>query len=281
MSVLAYYGGKAFYADDIADVLERVCAGRKPKKYVEPFCGWCAVLERVAARGGLGAKALVGSDFNKSVVRFWQGLSRRTWRPPTKPVSKEQWERLKRGPPSALKAFAGVCYSFNGRYFNSYRAPQNPDLSKLQDRADALKKVEFFHRSYDDPAYLAEKGCLFYLDPPYVSRAFDYRHDPTHLPRTGDKRKMVVSSVNGLGKTPFDHRRFWDVARRLAKHNIVVVSEYHAPRDWTCVATLGKKGHKAYHHVNSVSKHKEKLFVWNPAAAPAPVPRPAGARKPM
>lgn len=253
MSAFTYYGGKAMYAKDIAEVIERQCEGKRVDKYVEPFCGWCSVMARLISNGKLQAKQFVASDYNKSLVMMWKGLSRGTWKVPTRAITKKEWLQLKDAPPSALKAFAGVVYSFNGRYFSWYRVPLRPDSQRLHQRGDILAPVRFAHKKYDDKDYLAMRGCVFYLDPPYQARAFEYKHD------TGKAGDI---------KTPtFDHARFWEVARQLAKNNVVIVSEYAAPRDWKCVAVIGKRGHKEFANVNCVSPNPEKLFMWAPRPA--------------
>ena len=249
---LSYYGGKTLYANDIAAAIEEICKGRRPRRYIEPFCGWCSVVSQLRANGRLKVDEFVASDYNKSIVSMWRGLSRRTWKPPDRVITKEEWERLRDARPSALKGFVGVVYSFNGRYFNWYRAPPHTRAERLQKRADALAGVTFLHRKFDDPEYLAARGCIFYLAPPYqqtVSRVLHYRHDGT-----GGK----------LSTTPFDHDHFWNVAKGLARHNIVIVSEYQAPPGWTCVRTLPKKGMAANADVNSVNPSLEKLFMFGP-----------------
>lgn len=246
---LRYYGGKEFYATEIAAVIEERCRGRRVNKYIEPFCGWCSVIARLRSNGALQVGEFVASDYNKSIVMMWRGLSAGTWRLPTREIPKEEWLRLRDARPSALKGFVGVVYSFNGRYYNWYRAPGNAGLDRLRARAKDLAGVTFAHRQYDDPEYLAARGCVFYLDPPYKqtgSRLFYYRHDGR-----GGK----------LSTTPFDHDRFWRVARQLARHNIVIVSEYQAPPDWTCVRTLQKRGATVNARVNSVNPSLEKLFM--------------------
>ena len=263
---LSYYGGKTLYAKDIAACIEEACKGRRIRKYIEPFCGWCSVVSQLRANGNLRAQDFVASDYNKSIVHMWRGLSRHSWKIPDRVITKHEWEQLRDARPSALKGFVGVVYSFNGRYFNWYRQLPRAGAGRLQERADALAGVAFLHRRYDDPDYLEAKGCAFYLDPPYkqtLTRVLHYRHDGT-----GGK----------LSTTPFDHDRFWEVAKRLSKHNVVVVSEYQAPPGWRCVRTLQKKGTAVNAEVNSVNPSLEKLFMFGkpersaPAAKAAPPP---------
>lgn len=268
MSAFTYYGGKTLYSKDIAAFIEKACEGRRVDKYVEPFCGWCSVISQLVTNGKLRPKQFVASDYNKSLVQMWRGLSRRTWKVPDRVITKKEWLALKDAPPSPLKAFVGVIYSFNGRYFSWYRVPLRPDSHRLQERADLLSKVKFLHKKYDDPEYLQARNCVFYLDPPYQSRAFEYKHD---------------TNSGAIATPTFDHAHFWDVARQLSKHNIVIVSEYTAPPDFKCVSTLEKRGQKNNQNVNCVSPHPEKLFMYKPrvsqrAAQPVSRRTPSSAR---
>lgn len=246
MGAFAYYGGKSLYAKHIAAFIESACEGKRVSRYIEPFCGWCAVASRLSVNNRLRVQEMMASDYNKSVVALWQGLSRGTFAVPTRVISKTEYFALKDGPPSALKAFAGICYSFNGKYYTGgYRTPVYKDSHRLQLRADTLKKVKFRHRRFDDTRYLGERGCVFYLDPPYRSRHADYPSDGT----------------KGIQKEDFDTAAFWEVARRLAQHNVVIVSEYQAPKGWKCVLNLGKKGPSVNKKFNTVSAYPEKLFM--------------------
>ena len=86
-------------------------------------------------------------------------------------------------------------------------------------------------KSYED---ISIEGALIYCDPPYEG-TIKYKDD-------------------------FDHKTYWDWARKMSKNNIVLCSEYNAPEDFKCIWTkeLTTTLDKA-----SRSKAVEKLFKYN------------------
>jgi hypothetical protein len=56
-----------------------------------------------------------------------------------------------------------------------------------------------------------------------------------------------------------DHEKFWDWARKMSKNNIVVISEYKAPKDFHCFKKIGKGKTNA----GKESKGNEKLFIFS------------------
>jgi DNA adenine methylase len=162
------------------------------------------------------------SDANESVILFLNDVSRGIFVPPPD-VTREEYYALKASPsPSALQAFAGVIYSFNGIWFNNYAGSyagaglkaRNTFPGKTVKRLKPLSCVEFKHAMYHE--YADHEGCLFYMDPPYK------------------KRREKYKTFNGV-PIPFDTDEFWEFTRKLSKKNTVLVSEYEAPDDFECI----------------------------------------------
>jgi len=57
----------------------------------------------------------------------------------------------------------------------------------------------------------------------------------------------------------FNHNKFWNIIRKWSKNNIVIVSEYTAPKDFKCIWKKKKKFN--YICDNSIKKYIEKLFI--------------------
>jgi DNA adenine methylase len=227
MGINRYYGGKYKYAKKIANAIERYAS--RHETYIEPFCGWCSVLSEVVDRKLF--EKHIASDANESIVMFLHDTSRGDFVPPGF-VSEDEYNDLKsQKSPSALQAFAGVCYSFNGTWFNGYGPRSDPEHHyKNSERFSPilcsyfgkLKDVQFGHEMYEE--YVDHEGCFFYLDPPYKSRGKKYKFsDGTTI--------------------PFDTDEFWEFARKLSATNTVMVSEYEAPEDFECVLEFkGRNG---------------------------------------
>lgn len=80
-------------------------------------------------------------------------------------------------------------------------------------------------------------GCVFYLDPPYK----------------GTKQ---------YEKQSIDYNYFYDFCRRLSKNNIVLISEYNMPQDFTCIWEKERTVLQKSNRVNG-DKATEKLFIYN------------------
>lgn len=152
----------------------------------------------------------LASDFNESVIEMWKA-AQKGWKPP-KTCSKRKYNTLKRSPvASAEKGFCRHQFSFRNAFFSSY----GPDYGKSKDVTSAASEiaedlfdVRFYYGSYDQFSNL--KGYVIYCDPPYQNTTCDY-----------------VST--------FDNSKFWDWIRMMSRHNIVLVSEYTAPKDFKTI----------------------------------------------
>jgi DNA adenine methylase len=218
MGINKYYGGKHRYASKIVEVIDKYA--NEHHTYIEPFCGWCSVLSKVVDRKIFNEH--VASDANESIVKFFHESSRGTFVPPDD-VSEEEYHILKNQQvPSALQAFAGICYSYGGIWFRSYGANSDPKHfgtrhtfpEKIMERVKKLKDVTFAHALYHE--YANREECFFYLDPPYKGRRENYKN-------------------NIDAEIPFDTNEMWEFARKLSEKNTVLVSEYNAPEDFECV----------------------------------------------
>jgi hypothetical protein len=116
MGINKYYGGKNRYAPKMIPILEKYSNGHKT--YIEPFCGWCSVLSRVVDKDIF--ERYIASDANESIVMFLHETSRELFTPP-EDVTLDMYLQLKNeNNPGSLQAFVGICYSFEGEWFNGY-----------------------------------------------------------------------------------------------------------------------------------------------------------------
>lgn len=147
-------------------------------------------------------------------------------------------------------ALIGYCASYGGRYWdggfarnsrsddrNSSTIKYTNNLKNLRNQAPNLNGIEFSCRDYKDYLNMGIKNTLFYLDPPYK----------------GTKQ---------YSKQNINYEEYYDFCRELSKDNIVVVSEYNMPDDFTCI---WEKERKVLQKSDRVTGEKavEKLFVWN------------------
>lgn len=106
-------------------------------------------------------------------------------------------------------------------------------LNNYKKQLPSLVDVKF--TSFDYAYYSNCKNCLIYCDIPY---------------KNTNKIKYIQD---------FDDDRFWQWARDMSKHNVVLISEYDAPNDFKHV---WNKEVCVSMNYNSRHKRVEKLFVW-------------------
>lgn len=212
----AYHGGKQRHGPAIRDAIvsyERRM-GHRPMPLLVPFVGMAGVA-RCFARAG--DRKIVVSDTNPDIIALLRAARNPSHRFPTT-CDRQEFDRLKRTRRvSAKKGFVGIACSFNGNYFRGFRNPSTQTRDYIGETRRALRRLGSALRGVtiaDACSYDAfePRGMTVYADPPY--------------------RGNNIQSQYFQG---FDHQAFWDTMRRWSKHNLVFVSEFQAPADWTSV----------------------------------------------
>lgn len=229
-----YGGGKAKLGKEIYQVIKDVetITGRGGT-YFEPFCGLLGVQIHFAIEG----RKSLACDSNKDIILMFQALQK-GWIPPSE-CSKKKFDSLRLSSEhTPERGYLGVACAYSGIFFSGYRTSfgrrnylQN-FKNGIMKMVPYLDKIRFLSgRSYDR---FRPKGMTIYCDPPYRGNGFRSEH------------------FQG-----FDHEKFWEVMREWSRDNLVIISEYDAPRDFICI--WEKKTRATYH---SASVHRvEKLFI--------------------
>ena len=167
-------------------------------------------------------------------------LVRDAWKNGTDKDKYEQW----------YVGNVGFLASYNGRWFDGgYAKPyivKTPNGSKTHDgyqgskrnlekQASNLFNITLKCNEYKEYTPQHYKGCVFYLDPPYLN-------------------------TKSYGINPiFDHEVFWGWARELSKNNYVYISELVAPKDFEIVWNRSTLVSINAQHKNT---RNECLFKW-------------------
>ena len=233
-----YLGGKFRTAKPICAFLNSIALaewGGEPPCYIEPFVGGANIVPKLAF------KHRVASDVNEAMITLYRSLQC-GWVPPTT-VTEDEYAYYKKMQDATdpMTAFVGIGCSFSGKWFGGYARDPKSDrnyalnaqrsLIKLAPKLDGIlfNSVPY---SWYDPV-----NSLVYCDPPYAG-------------------------TTGYAGTPtFDHGVFYDVVRKWAvKGNVIVVSEYNAPKDFECV--LAMNTHTDMQTKNGGKESRtEKLFM--------------------
>lgn len=238
----SYHGGKQHCGPEIASIILQILNifNIEISGYCEPFCGMLGVYKHIIPSLPSNIKFLAG-DQNKSLILMWKSIQS-GWKP-SKNISLSKYLSLKyNNKSSPTKGFVGHHYSFGGKYFQGY-VYKNPDkvIKKLSSFTDIknFNKIKFKNSYYTSFSHL--KNFLIYCDPPYSIYSKYYNDNNSQL--------------------KFNSDEFWDWVRYMSKHNIVLVSEYSAPKDFFRI----KICKKIISYGNSSPKfNTEYLFIYKP-----------------
>jgi DNA adenine methylase len=242
----AYHGGKYRHGKQIAEIINELYDKCRVdiNGYIEPFCGMCGVYRHVV---NMLPKSLkyIASDQHDSLILMWKALQN-AWIPPKKDCSVKQFDRLKHSAPSAIKAYYGFGSSFSGIYFCGHRSKYNDDTFKenksdeLVDIAKDMKNVKFYKRCYSYYTINKFTNYIIYCDPPY-----------------SNTRNNLYYNDDTLTLLKFDSTQFWNWCRIMSKCNIVLITEYNAPKDFVPIYTF--KNNSVYRSKQTTKL--EKLYI--------------------
>jgi DNA adenine methylase len=156
-----YLGGKTRIAKQLADVIDSV---REPGQVVwDAFCGGLSTSVALSRKGPVWS-----TDVNVALVAMYKAIQA-GWDPPDV-VDEHTYKRARDLPDTdPLKAYAGFCASFGGKYFGGYARGENRNWAAEGKRG--LKRdlpglnVDCLDFMSVSPTPL---DVILYLDPPYA-----------------------------------------------------------------------------------------------------------------
>ena len=231
---MKYLGSKARFAKDLLPIILK---DRQPNQaYVEPFAGGMNMMDKVEG-------IRIANDQHEELMAMWQALIYEHWDPP-KSVSEAEYKHIQYNRnqyPKYLVAYVGF-NSFGGKWFAGYRRDNvgrrdywGEHYRNITKQVPKLNGVQLSCKPYTELEL--PENSIIYCDPPYAATT-KYRRD-------------------------FDHDQFWDWCRqqRRAGHQ-VFVSEYNAPKDFTCIWEKGSKTTFSWQADSlSINDRVERLFV--------------------
>lgn len=248
---MKYMGSKNRHAKELLPIILK---HRKTDQwYVETFVGGANMIDKVDGKR-------IGNDYHPYLISLLNHVQSEGEMPDfvteqeyanVRVMLKETDVRTITRIPDWKIGFIGFCCSFGGKWMGGYARnikKDYPDAEILNStthnycsqskrnllkQAPNLKGVIFTNKSYLDIEF--KKECVIYNDPPYAGTT-KYSSD-------------------------FDHEKFWDWCRKLAKEgHQVYTSEYTAPEDFVCVWEKPTKANFSLQ--NDVDKNRtEKLFI--------------------
>ena len=244
---MKYMGSKARIAKHIVPIIQKYIDDNNITTYIEPFVGGANVIDKIKC------KQRIGSDKNQYLIALLQRVQagQHLYEAVDKELYNQARTAFNQGNTSEFEDWQvgniGFIASFNGRWFDGgyakpgyektknglrFRDYYNEAKNNLLKQAPDLKGIEFMCRDYTE---VNPKGCLVYCDPPYQGT------------------KQYANAMT------FDYDVFWDTMRKWSENNIVIISEEHAPDDFSCIWEQEvSRSIKA----DDKSKSVEKLFIY-------------------
>ena len=192
-------------------ILPIILKDRKPDQwYVEPFCGGCNSLDKVA-------NPRIGNDSNKYLIALLKEMQTQIpFNPPH--IGEVEYRAIQKNKemyPEWIVGYVGFNLSFAAKFFGGYRRDkagirnyENEARRNLQAQQNLLAGIDFYCMDYR--SLLIPENSIIYCDPPYKGTT-QY-------------------------KDKFDHFAFYDWCREMKrKGHTIFVSEYSMPNDFVCV----------------------------------------------
>ena len=247
---MRYYSGKNRIGTTIEKELVKIKEQHTNvnfEGYLEPFCGSLGVFKHMTKH----FDKCFATDGNEDIIMLWNAVKDKTFEEPF--MTKELYRDLKKTiAPSALKAYAGFACSFLGTWFGSYiEEDDHKRYQSVMKNHSQIQNAQFDSKCYQELESKVAAGNYFiYCDPPYKNTTCAFG------PIKDTKKN-----------TKFDSEEFWIIMERWRSYgNVVVVSEFNAPANWTCVWSKirSKKVNNSKTKSKSPTDNKvfeEKLFV--------------------
>ena len=228
---MRYVGSKRVLAKEIVPFINKALEIFPDGKYIEPFVGGCNMITQVDHH------TTIGYDANKYLIALLKEAK-------TNPENLTQAQCISRNAYKYVKnnkdlfhswyvGAMGFLPTYSNKWMGTYFDDTNPGYFSGSTRSllkQDLTRIELINADYKNIPI--GKGNVIYCDPPY--KIYDYY---------------------GM---PFNHDEFYAWVRNISKDNIVIVSEYEMPSDFSCIWQKEVKpqiNHKA-------RKRFEKLFVY-------------------
>ena len=233
---MKYVGSKNRISKYIAPILQGYIDRNNVEIYYEPFVGGANMVDKIHC------SSRIGNDIHPQLIAMFNALQK-GWIPPSH-ISEEEYNRVRDNKdqyPDYYVGYVGFNATFGAKYFGGYArgfkadgvTPRNISgeaYRNLIKQLPYIADVKFICSDYLDNEYNNLHNALIYCDPPY-------------------------QGTTKYSTETFNNDTFWNWCRKMSKDNKVFISEYNAPKDFTCIwekqVTTSLKVHE---HENRIEK---------------------------
>lgn len=198
-------------AKDLTPIIQSYITD-KTKGYLEPFVGGANMIDKIICSNK------IGTDIHKYLIAVLQKLES-GWIPPEN-ISEELYKDVQNNKekyPDYLVGYVGFQLSYGGKWFGGYRkdkiGKRNYSLEAYNNtikQIPNLKGINFKCIDFRDLPLEKIKGYVIYCDIPY---------------RGTTKYKTET----------FPYEEFYEWVKVASVNNIVLISEYSMPEEFTCI----------------------------------------------
>ena len=233
---MKYMGSKNRIAKHLLPIMLDAAEKAGITTWVEPFVGGANMIDKVPDTFNR-----IGYDLNPHTIAALIAIRDMANELPDS-VSEEEYKSLKGSIPQPITSWIRFVCSFGGKFENGYARESGSDATTFcgygkrnaQKQSPKIQGVVFQCMSYQD---VDVSNALICCDSPY-------------------------QGATGYKTGAFDHDAFFDWCRKMkAKGNVVFVSEYNAPDDFTCVWQGEVKTNFASGRSGATHNAVEKLFL--------------------
>ena len=222
-----YLGSKDRLSKDLAPIIQSYIT-EDTKGYIEPFVGGANMIDKI------DCPVRIGSDIHPQLIALLQKAKTDVNNIPDN-ITEEDYKRVKDNKeeyPDWYVGLVGFCATFVSKYYGGFAE----GIRNLKKQAPKLSDIDFFCDDYKN--FLVD-GFVIYCDPPYCGTT--------------------------KYSSEFNHDEFYEWVREMSKTNVVLVSEYEMPNDFTCI---WEKEHTVTLDSlrKSGSKRTERLFIYEGAS---------------
>lgn len=235
---MKYVGSKNRLSKDLVPIIQSYIDKYNITDYYEHFCGGANIIDKIKC------KNRYGSDIHPYLIALLKQTQTDTSVFP-ETISEDEYRRVRDNKEQYSDWYIGLvgfCASYNSKWFGGYANKVKTKIGTIRNYTDEairnlikqapnLKGIKFECKDFRD--YNNIKGALFYEDIPYKGTT-----------------KYKVDSF------PYDE--FYDWCRKMSKDNIILISEYEMPDDFTCI---WEKNLKCTLDKNSRTDRTERLFT--------------------
>ena len=236
---MQYVGSKRRISKEIVPIIQS-CITKETSLYLEPFVGGANVIDKIQCR------KKIGCDVHKQLISLLKQAQNDVSVFPES-ISEEEYINVKNNKeqyPDWYVGLVGFTATFGNKYFGGFaRNKKGTDYSRtaintIKKQSKLLKEIDFYNTSFlgIDPQKIS--NAVIYCDPPYRGTT-KYKTDP------------------------FPYEDFYAWCKELSKNNIVLISEYNMPEEFTCIWEKGINMSMGSGINKSETYRVERLFTYN------------------